>query len=178
MANGTLHDEAGFSLIEVVVCVAVLTFGCVAALGAFPPLVRNADAGLMRAAATSIARNAIERVRAAVAYYPPGSALDPAARARTTADHAWALVRSSTYDTVARFERSFCGSAALTTDVPMTVTTSYDATSDTVAVSVQYPPSPCVPSAHTTVTLSALLAPSAYAPQTVLPQTVADPERQ
>lgn len=62
--------EAGFSLLELTVCVGLLIAGCVLALALLPVLARNAQAQTMRAAATGIARNAIERARAATAYYP------------------------------------------------------------------------------------------------------------
>jgi Tfp pilus assembly protein PilV len=178
MADRKRCGEAGFSLIEAVICIALLACGCVAALAAFPPLIRNAEAGIVRAAATSIARNAIERVRAAVAYDPPGAVLDPATRAATTANHAWALAATSTYRTTARFSRSLCGTASATTDVPMTVTTTYAASADMLTVTVQYPRSPCVPSNLTSVSLATPLAPAADAPQTTLRTGVADPERQ
>lgn len=167
--------EAGFGLLEVVVCVALLIAGSVLALGALPSLARASQAGLLRGAATEIARNAIERARAAAAYYPPGAVGDPVARAATTADHAWALAPAARYTAAARVHRAFCGTTVTVTDVAMDVSLSYDAPSDVLTVTVAYPPDPCAASARSTVTLSAQLAPASYAPRTQLPAAIADP---
>ena len=167
--------EAGFGVLEVVVCVALLIAGSVLALGALPALARASQAGLLREAATEIARNAIERARAAAAYYPPGAVADPAVRAATTTDHAWVLAPAASYTAAARVHRALCGATAATTDVAMNVTLSYDAPSDVLTVAVAYPPDPCDAVARSTITLSAQLAPASYAPQTHLPAAIADP---
>jgi len=109
--------EAGFSLLEVVVCVALLIAGSVLALALLPSLARASQAELLRGAATDIARNAIERTRAAAAYYPPGAVADTAARTATAADHAWVLQPRATYTAAARVHRGFCGSAAPASEV-------------------------------------------------------------
>jgi type II secretory pathway pseudopilin PulG len=171
-------DEAGYSLLEVAVCVGLLIVGSVLALALLPSVVRASQAELMRGAATEVARNAIERARAAAAYYPPAAVADPAARAATTADHAWVLASSATYTAAARVKRSLCGTVAATSEVPMRVTMTYDAPSDTLAVSVSYPPNPCDTAAQAAISLSAQLAPAAYAPQTRLPAAIADPALQ
>jgi type II secretory pathway pseudopilin PulG len=170
--------EAGFGLLEVVVCTALLIVGCVLALALLPSLARASQTGLLRAAATGIARNAIERARAAAAYYPPGAVADPVARAATAANHAWVLAPNATYVAAAHVHSAFCGGAALVTDVPMNVALTYDAASDTLTVAVSYPPNPCAVAAQSTVTLSAQLAPASYAPQTQLPSAIADPALQ
>jgi Tfp pilus assembly protein PilV len=171
-------SEAGFGLLEVIVCVALLVAGCVMTLSLVPPIVRGSQSGMMRAAATGVARNAIERIRAASAYYPPAIVSEPATRAAVTANHIWVLQPAGQYVAAARIRRAVCGGTAATTDVPLPVSMAYDAASDTVTVSVSYPPNPCVPSATSTVTLSAQLAPAAYAPQTQLPAAIADPAAQ
>lgn len=168
-------SEAGFGLLEVVVCTALLIAGCVLALALLPSLARASQTGLLRAAATGIARNAIERARAAAAYYPPAAVGDPAARAAATANHAWALAPGATYVAAAHVHRAFCGGTALATDVPMSVALTYDAASDTLSAAVSYPPDPCAAAILSTVTLSAQLAPASYAPQTQLPAAIADP---
>lgn len=170
--------EAGFGLLEVIVCVALLVAGSVFALALLPSLMRASQAGLLRAAATELARNAIERARAAAAYYPPGGLADPATRAVTTADHAWALASGANYAAAARVRRALCGTSAAATDVPMNVTLAYDAPSDVLTVAVAYPPDPCVPATRSSITLSAQLAPAGYAPQTRLPSAIADPALQ
>ncbi len=171
-------NEAGYSLLEVAVCVALLIVGSVLALALLPSVARASQAQLMRGAATGVARNAIERARAAAAYYPPGAVADPAGRAATTADHAWALAAGATYTAAARVHRSLCGSTSATSEVAMRVRMSYDAPSDTLTVAVSYPPNPCNTARQTEISLSAQLAPAAYAPQTRLPLAIADPALQ
>jgi hypothetical protein len=170
--------EAGFGLLEVVVCVALLLAGCVLTLALLPAVARASQIGLMRAAATDVARNAIERVRAGSAYDPPAAISDPATRAAATAGHAWALQPAAAYLAAARIERALCGGTGTTTDVPMPVAIGYDAPSDTLSVTVTYPPDPCVPATTRSVTLTAQLAPAAYAPQTQVPAAIADPATQ
>ena len=132
----------------------------------------------MREAATGIARNAIERVRAGAAYAPPGAMNDAAARAATAATHAWVLLPAATYASAVRVRRALCGGAGASTDVAADVTLAYDAAADTLSVAVSYPPDPCAPAVRATVALSAALAPPAYAPQTRVPAAIADPVQQ
>jgi prepilin-type N-terminal cleavage/methylation domain-containing protein len=172
------RGEAGFSLIEVVVCVALLVVGSVLALALLPGLARASQAQLLRSAATGIARNAIERARAAAAYYPDVDIADPAQRATATADHAWAFAPAATYVAAVRVHRAYCGSAVATSIVSMTVNLTYDAPSDTLTVAVAYPPNPCEVAVQSTVTLATQLAPASYAPQTQLPAAIADPALQ
>ena len=172
------RPEAGFGLLEVIVCVGLLVAGCVFALALLPGLARASQAQLMREAATGIARNAIERVRAASAYDPPAAMSDPATRATTTANHAWALAPTATYTAAVRVRRALCGGAGTTTEVPVAVTLTYDAGSDALTAAVAYPPNPCVPALRTTIALNATLAPAALAPQTRMATAIADPEQQ
>jgi prepilin-type N-terminal cleavage/methylation domain-containing protein len=172
------RSEAGFSLIEVVVCVALLVVGSVLALALLPGLARASQAQLLRSAATGIARNAIERARAAAAYYPAADVADPAQRVTATADHAWAFMPAANYVAAVRVHRAYCGAAAATSIVSMTVNLSYDAPSDTLTVTVAYPPNPCEVAAQSTFTLATQLAPASYSPQTQLPAAIADPALQ
>jgi Tfp pilus assembly protein PilV len=170
--------EAGFGLLEVIVCVALLTAGCVLTLALLPAVVRASQIGLVRGAATDVARNAIERVRAAGAYYPPAAMSDPSTRAAVTTNHAWALQPAAGYVAAARIEHALCGATGTTTDVALPVAIAYDALHDTLSVTVTYPPDPCVLAAMRSITLTAQLAPAAYAPQTQVPATIADPATQ
>src|ERR1700733_2199203 len=104
--------EAGFGLLEVIVCVALLIAGSVLALALLPSLARASQAQLLRGAATGIARNAIERARAAAAYYPAAGVADATARVATTADHAWVLAPATTYVAAARVHRALCGTTS------------------------------------------------------------------
>ena len=179
MRTSTAECEAGTSLVELLVCVALLVAGTVIALGGLPALARSAQAGVVRDVATEVARNAIERVRAAGAYAPPALVADPATRAAVVANHGWAIAASASFASVARIRRSLCGSAGASVDVPLQVTTTYDAGTDRFAVSVAYPRDPCDPaSPEATVTLAATLAPAQYAPQTLLRVPIGDPARQ
>jgi prepilin-type N-terminal cleavage/methylation domain-containing protein len=172
------RSEAGFSLLEVVVCVALLVMGSVLALALLPALARASQAQLLRSAATEIARNAIERARAAAAYYPAAAVADPAVRATATADHAWVFAPAANYVAAVRVHRAYCGSSAATSIVSMNVGLTYDAPSDTLTVAVAYPPNPCDVAVQATVSLAAQLAPASYAPQTQLPAAIADPALQ
>jgi type II secretory pathway pseudopilin PulG len=170
--------EAGFGLLELVVCVALLVMGSVLALALLPGLARASQAATMRAAATDVARNALERARAAAAYYPPPAVADATSRAAATAGHGWAFVPAASDVAAVRVERGLCGSAATSTDVPVSVATAYDEPSDTLTVTVTYAPDPCVAGTTAAVTVSAQLAPASYAPQTELDAAIADPAQQ
>ena len=172
------YAESGFGLIEVIVCVALLVAGSVLALALLPAIARASQAQLMREAATGIARNAIERVRAAAAYAPPAALGDAAARAATTSTHAWVLHPAAGYVSAVRVRRRLCGGVSLSTDVPVDVALIYDEPNDTVNVTVTYPPDPCNASARKAVTLAGTIAPPAYAPQTRLPFRIGDPAQQ
>jgi Tfp pilus assembly protein FimT len=172
------ETEAGYSLLEVVLCVALLIAGSVLALALLPAVARASQSQLMRGAATDIALNAIERARAAAAYFPPGAVTDPLARAATTAGHGWALAPAASYTAAVHVHRAFCGAATAASDVSMRVTMTYDTSSDTLTVAVSYPPNPCNAASQSAVSLSAQLAPASYAPQTQLPSAIADPALQ
>ena len=163
------RSEAGFGLLEVVVCVALLMTASVFALALLPALLRASQAQLMRNAAYGIARNVLERARAAAAYAPAGAGL---------ADRGWVLAPAATYTAGVRVQRTLCGASAAPATVAMTVTSTYDAPANALTVAVVYPPNPCDAAATATVSLTAHPAPPAYAPQTNLPVTIADPALQ
>ncbi|HEV8021428.1 MAG TPA: hypothetical protein VGP41_09220 [Candidatus Lustribacter sp.] len=150
-------------------CVGLLVTASVFALALLPSLMRASQAQVMRGAATGIARNALERARAAAAYYPTAAA---------PPDHAWVLAPAASYTAGVRVQRGLCGAAAATTDVALTVTSTYDAPSDTLTVAVSYPPNPCDPATQATISLAAQLAPAAFAPQTRAAVAIADPALQ
>lgn len=170
--------EAGFALLELIVCAGLLLLGSVFALALVPALARASQTQLVREAADGVARNAIERVRAAAAYDPPGALADATTRATTASTHAWVLQPAATYVSAVRVRRALCGSSGPTTDVPLSVTMTYDANADALTVAVTYPPDPCVPAQQSTLTRTAELAPAATAPQTRLSTAVADPAQQ
>jgi prepilin-type N-terminal cleavage/methylation domain-containing protein len=161
--------EAGFTLIEVVVCVALLVTACVAGMSVLPTLVHASQGDVLRDGATGLARAAIERVRAATAYYPATGYV---------ANHAYALNASSSYVATVHVHRGWCGANQTTTDVPMNVSLAYDAPTDTVTATVQYPHTACDPSVTAQVVVSAQLAPSALAPGTPVTTPIGDPSQQ
>jgi type II secretory pathway pseudopilin PulG len=162
------HDE-GFSLIEVVVCVALLIAATVAGLGVLPALAHASQAGIVRDAATTIARAALERVRAATAYYP-AAGYQP--------DHTYALNAAATYTVAAHVHRAFCTTRETTTDVPMQVQLAYDAPADTLTATVRFPRNGCDATMNDSIAVTAQLAPSALAPGTSVSNSVGDPTQQ
>jgi hypothetical protein len=60
----------------------------------------------------------------------------------------------------------------------MTVRLTYDAPTDTVSASVQYPRSPCDPTTTATVSVDAQLMPSLLVPGTTITTAVGDPTQQ
>jgi prepilin-type N-terminal cleavage/methylation domain-containing protein len=161
--------EEGFTLIEVVVCVALMVAACVAGLGVLPTLAHASQDDVLRDAATTIARTAIDRARAVAAYYP-AAGYQP--------NHAYAFNPTSTYTAAAHVHRAFCGGSGTTTDVAMIVQLAYDATTDTVTANVQYPRSPCDPTTTRNVNINAQLMPSLLQPGTAITTTIGDPTQQ
>jgi type II secretory pathway pseudopilin PulG len=161
--------EEGFGLIEVVICVAVMIAACVAGLGVVPALARASQEGVLRDAATTIARAAIDRARAATAYYPPGG-YEPT--------HTYALNPSVAYTAEAHVHRGFCNPGQTTTNVAMNVRVTYDAASDAVTAAVSYPRDACDPTMQSEVTVTAQLTPSALAPGTTMVTPIGDPAQQ
>ncbi len=154
--------ERGFTLLELLVCAFLLAIAGAATAGAFAAVARNAAGGETRAVALMAAENAIARARAVTAYV---QAADPSAAAAQATDRSWALVAGT---------QSFFAGAKLrapaqcggTKSVRLTlpVTTSYDGASQAFSVTVGYPSDPCSPQADRSLTLRAVLPPSAYAP--------------
>jgi prepilin-type N-terminal cleavage/methylation domain-containing protein len=154
--------ERGFTLLELLVCVFVLAVVGAATCGAFAAVARNAASGQTRALALMVAENALARARAVTAYVP---AADPSAVAALTTDHSWALVSGTqTFSAGAELRApGQCGtSAPLRLTLP--VTTSYDPAQQAFSVTVRYPSAPCAVQPDRSLTLRAVLPPSAYAP--------------
>ena len=178
MTSRTRRDpEAGFSLLEVIMCIGLVLLGSAVALGLLPSLVHGSQQDLLRMAATDAGRNALERIRAAAAYYPTtGGAGD----LTNTSDHAWAFVPGLTSTTriAARVHRALCATAASTTNVTMSLTTTYDRAGDSVRIVVAYPRNPCDATVRDSVTLVAPLAAAQWYPQTTLATPINDPALQ
>jgi prepilin-type N-terminal cleavage/methylation domain-containing protein len=158
--------EAGFTLIEVIVCVALVASACVAALAVLPTLVRATQRDLVRDAASGVAQLELERIRAATAYYPASG---------VTPNHAYALNPSASYATTAHVHRTMCGGNAATTDVPLAVSDTYVAATDTVTITVSYPPDPCRPQTLAQLSISARVPPSLTIPGSTVTVPIGDP---
>jgi len=180
--DSTRTAERGFTLLEVLVCVALLAVASAASLGALAAVARTAAAPSARDAALAVATNALARAHAAVAYASSptqdGSAL--------LDDRSWALVPgTSAYVAGAELRASApCGrTASLALRLPVAVT--YDAPNERLTVAVTYPRDPCrvgdggaiPPDDAATVTLAETLPPSVYPPGQTLHRDVATPAR-
>lgn len=154
--------ERGFTLLELLVCVFLLALAGAATAGAFAAVARNAAGGEPRAVALMVAENALARARAVTAY---AQSADPSAVAAMATDRSWALVPGPQTFTAGAELRApaQCGDGApLRLQLP--VTTVYDAAQQAFSVTVGYPGSPCSAQADRSLTLRAVLPPSAYAP--------------
>lgn len=174
--------ERGFTLLELLICMAILALVSASTLGAFAAVARNAATGSARELALMVGENALVRARAAIAY-ASSPAQDGAA---LIGDRSWGLVPGpSSYVAGAQLRAAApCGAqAALLLKLP--VATAYDAPSERFTVVVTYPRDPCraasegaiAPDNAATVTLAETLPPSVYPPGQVLRRTVAPPAR-
>jgi len=177
-------DERGFTLLELLVCVAILALASAATLGAFAAVARNATPGAARDVALMVAENALARARAAAAY-APSAAADASA---LLADRSWALVPGDTrYVAGAELHASaMCGANAsvpLRLRLPVAVT--YDPASQRVTAVVTYPRDVCRTAAGgsiadgdaATLVLGETLPPPAYAPGATILRDIATPAR-
>jgi len=180
--DSTRTAERGFTLLELLVCVAILAVVSAATLGAFAAVARNATPGSARDVALMTGENALVRARAAVAY-----ASSPAQDASALlAARSWALRPGETgYVAGAQLRAGApCGdSAARALRLP--VVTTYDAANERFTVVVTYPRDPCrvasdgsIPADDAaTVTLAETLPPSVYPPGQTIHRDVAPPAR-
>jgi type II secretion system protein I len=174
--------ERGFTLLELLVCMAILAVVSASTLGVFAAIARNAATGSARELALMTGENALARARAAVAY-ASSSSQDGAA---LIGDRSWGLVPGqTTFVAGAQLRASaMCGAQApLLLKLP--VTTAYDAPNERFTVVVTYPRDPCRATSDgtiaqdnaATVTLAETLPPSVYPPGQVLRRAVAPPAR-
>lgn len=180
--DSTRTAERGFTLLEVLVCVAILAIVSAATAGAFAAVARNATPGTSRDVALMVGENALARARAAVAY-----ASSPAQDASALlAARTWALRPGETdYVSGAQLRASAMCGAAGTRTLRLPVAATYDAANERFTVVVTYPRDPCgVASDGTiaagnaaTVTLAETLPPSVYPPGQTIHRDVAPPAR-
>jgi len=179
--DSTRTAERGFTLLEVLVCVAVLAIASAATAGAFAALARNATPGAARDLALMAGENALARARAAVAY-----ASSPAQDASALlAARTWALRAGATeYVAGAQLRAGTCGDAAPRT-LQLHVAAAYDPASERFTVVVTYPRDPCRAGSDgsiaagdaASVTLAETLPPSVYPPGEPIHRDVAPPAR-
>ena len=164
--------EAGFSLIEVLACVALLAIGISVAIGAVAAVARGNATATRRDVALMTARNVIARARAVAAFYPDASTTYLSDR--TT----WALRASSSYSTTAAIPQPGAPQATLPLDISTTFSngtgTDY---SGTFRVNVSYPISADSNAAKQSVTLSERLAPSGFSQATTIVLPADEPRR-
>jgi len=168
--------QRGFTLIELVISLAVIAAIGAAAVGALAAVSRAAMPNVMRDGALMVAENALARARAAAAYVPVGdgaASTDPAdaslLRPTPTAFTAGVRVPSI----------AACANAAPNADpsatvVSVAVTTAY--AKNVFTVTVAYPRDRCsAASATAAVVLHETLAPPLYLPGHTITRGIADP---
>ncbi len=164
--------QAGFSIIEVVACVALLAIGISLAIGAVAAIARGNATATRRDAALMTARNIIARARVAAAFYP--DALPVHLSDRTT----WALRAASAFQTAAAIPQP----GSLSATIPLAVNTTFvnDAAPDysgTFTVTVSYPISADANAPAQSVSLSERFPPSNFTQSTVIAQPADEPRR-
>lgn len=167
--------ERGFSLLELLVCTALLALAGAATAGAFAGLARNATPGGPRLLALMVAENVLARARAATAYTPPAA---PEAVAGLAVDRSWALVPGTqTFAAGAELRAPGpCGGGApLRLSLP--VSTAFDPVRQSFSVTVNYPGDPCSGRADRALTLRTVLPPSVYAPGQAVSRAIPVPAR-
>lgn len=164
--------QAGFALLEVVACVALLAIGIAVAIGAVAAVAKGNATEARRDVALMTARNVLARARAATAYYPD-------ARFTRLSDRStWALRAASTFTTSAALPQP--GSRQAT--VPLSVRTTFSNGigtdySGVFTVNVRYPSSGDPNAPLQNVSLSERVAPSGFSQRTQISQPADEPRR-
>lgn len=181
-ASRTTDGERGFTLIELVVCIALFALVSAATVGGVAVVLRNASPNGTRDVALMVLENTLARARVAAAYVPIGTAMntapfDPAAAnllsVQPQAFTAGAQLRAN----------GLCNSGGASLQLLLPVRTTY--ANSVLTVTVTYPRDPCrvaadgtIPSDDAlTITQSETLSPPLYIPGHVLVRPVAVPAR-
>lgn len=166
------NAQAGFALLEVVACVALLAIGIAVAIGAVAAIAKGNATEARRDVALMTARNVLARARAVTAYYPDASF------ARLTDRTTWALRPASTFTTNAALPQP----GSLQASVPLTVRTSFNNGTGTdysgvFTVNVSYPTNGDANATLQNVSLSERIAPSGFSQGTQIVQPADEPRR-
>ncbi|GAC1412312.1 MAG: hypothetical protein NVSMB64_22540 [Candidatus Velthaea sp.] len=152
--------ERGFTLIELVVTIAIVALASLATLGLIAAIVKNGAPNLNRDLALMIAQNTLERARVAAAYLPLVSdpSQDAAAKTRAASgDTSYILTAASSFSAAAKLPDSTCAaSGAGVARLALEVTTSLSG-ANVFSVSVRYPVNACSPGATASVDLTEVL---------------------
>lgn len=179
---GEVRDEDGFSLMEVMFAVGLLTFVIAGSVGAFAMLAKRATPEGTRDLAMIVAQNTLVRARAAAAYAPnPLPASDVAGLAAYVHSRTWALAvgrRRAVVPVKLVAASAICGQRAAL-ELPLTVDTDYEEPgtppAPTFSVTVTYPVNACEPGITRTVSLSEELPPVAFVPGTRVTHDLVNP---
>lgn len=172
--------EAGFTLIELVVSLAIVAVVSAATIGAVAAVARNAVPNVARDAALMVAENTLVRARSAAAYVPQSTGAAPADPAAAS------LINAQPQQFIAGAQlraNNLCGGSQLVRTLRLPVATSYAA--NVFTVRVMYPRNPCSVGSNGAIssgdeavlTLSTTLAPPVYVPGHVIPRAVGVPAR-
>ena len=182
MASRTTDPECGFTLVELVVCVALFAIVSAATVGGVAVVLRNAMPNGTRDVAMMVLENTLARARAAAAYVPIGTSsntapFDPAAAnlvsSQPQAFTAGAELRSN----------NVCNGGTTSLRLLLPVQTTY--ANSVLTVTVTYPRDPCrvaadgtIPSDDAlTITQSETLSPPLYIPGHVLVRPIGVPAK-
>jgi prepilin-type N-terminal cleavage/methylation domain-containing protein len=170
-------SERGFSLIELVIVVALVVIVTTATIGLIASVSKRSDPGINRDLATMAAQNALERARSAAAYFPkaatPQESSTVATIAASPSNVQFILQPTSSFVVNNPLPPSTCGiNGGAVASLPLTVTTSL--AGNTFDVKVTYPTVACdVNSATATVEMSEILPPPSYIPGTRIYEALA-----
>jgi prepilin-type N-terminal cleavage/methylation domain-containing protein len=174
--------ERGFTLLELLLCVGILTVASAATAGAFAAVANRAGPRATRDVALMVAENALVRARAAVAYASSPAQDGPA----LLRDRSWGLVPGVTrYVAGAQLRAAAMCGGQVPLLVRLPVATAYDPASERFTAAVTYPRDACRVSGDGTIangdgdtlSLSETLPPSVYPPGQDVHRDVSTPAR-
>jgi len=161
-------SERGFSLIELVIVVAIVVIVTTATIGIVASLSKRAEPGINRDLAMMTAQNVLERARTASSYLMMAQdqgQSNTVANYASTQSKAYILNPTSTFTVTAPLPASTCGTTGgATATISLNVSTTL--TGNVFDVSVTYPNTACAQTGTGTVEISEILPPGAFIPGT------------